>query len=242
MKGLENKKVLITGAAGGIGRESAVKFWNEGSELILVDLPSLEESELAFAFPERMTYIQGDITKDKCLKEIEAVVENGVDVLVNNAGITRDASFLKMESEQWDSVINVNLTALFKVSQIAARKMKEQNFGVILNAASVVAHYGNFGQANYVATKSAVIGMTKTLAKELGRYNIRVNAIAPGFIGTAMVKKMPEKVIAMMEGKAPLGRLGKPSDIAAGYAFLASDEAAFITGTCLNIDGGLING
>jgi 3-oxoacyl-[acyl-carrier protein] reductase len=242
MKGLEGKRVLITGAAAGIGRETAKAFWDAGSELILVDLPSLEESELAAHFPERMTYIQGNITTPACLKDIENNIVNGVDVLVNNAGITRDATFLKMETEQWDSVIDVNLTSLFKISQIVARKMKEQKSGVILNAASVVAHYGNFGQANYVATKSAVIGMTKTMAKELGRYNIRVNAIAPGFIGTAMVMKMPEKVINMMEEKTPLGRIGEPKEIAAGYAFLASDDAKFITGTCLNIDGGLVNG
>ena len=242
MRGLEGKKVVITGGAAGIGRETAMAFWNAGSELILVDLPSLEESELSAHFPERMTYIQGNITTESCLKEIENHIVDGVDVLVNNAGITRDATFLKMETEQWNSVIDVNLTSLFKISQIVARKMKEQKSGVILNAASVVAHYGNFGQANYVATKSAVIGMTKTMAKELGRYNIRVNAIAPGFIGTAMVMKMPEKVINMMEEKTPLGRIGEPKEIAAGYAFLASDDAKFITGTCLNIDGGLVNG
>ncbi|MDC1175307.1 SDR family oxidoreductase [Bacteriovoracaceae bacterium] len=242
MKGLKDKVVVITGGANGIGRETAIKFWNEGSKLVLVDMPSLEETELQHQFPERMTYIQGDITTTDCLKQIDQATANGVDVLINNAGITRDASFLKMSEEQWDSVINVNLTSLFKISQLLATKMKAQNSGVILNAASVVAHYGNFGQANYVATKSTVIGMTKTMAKELGRYNIRVNAIAPGFIGTAMVRNMPEKVIKMMEEKAPLQKIGEPSDIAAGYAFLASDDAKFITGTCLNIDGGLVNG
>lgn len=234
------KRVFITGAAQGIGRETAKKFWDLGSELILIDLPTIEESELLHQFPTRMTYIQGDITKKECLDSFQDEVEKGIDVLVNNAGVTRDATMLKMEDKDWDLVIDVNLKAVFKLSQIAAQKMKEQNSGVILNAASVVAHNGNFGQTNYVATKAGVIGMTKTMAKELGRYGVRVNAVAPGFISTPMVQKMPEKVISMMEEKTPLGRMGKPSDIASAYSFLASDEASFITGTCLNVDGGIV--
>lgn len=236
------KRVFITGAAQGIGLAAAEKFYQEGSELVLIDLPTLEQSELAARFPERMTYIQANVTNMEALEPVRAEMNKGIDVLINNAGITKDATLLKMTKDQWQSVIDVNLTAIFDLSQMAAMKMKEQQSGVILNAASVVAHYGNFGQTNYVATKAAVIGMTKTMAKELGRYGIRVNAIAPGFIATKMVQGMPEKVTSMMEQKTPLGRLGKPEDIANAYAFLASDQASFITGTTLNVDGGIILG
>lgn len=243
MKGLSGKKVFITGAAAGIGRATAERFYQEGSSLVLIDTPTLEQSELQAMFPERMKYIQADVTSKAGLDLIFAEMEQGIDVLINNAGITRDATLLKMTDEQWDSVLAVNLTAVFKCAQKAAQVMKANGTkGSILNAASVVAHYGNFGQSNYVATKAAVIGMTKTMAKELGRAGIRVNAIAPGFIGTPMVRKMPEKVIAMMEEKTPLTRLGEPHDIASAYAFLASDEASFITGTCLNVDGGIVLG
>lgn len=242
MKGLENKRVFITGAASGIGRATAERFYKEGAYLVLVDIPTLKESELEHLFPERMTYISADVTTNTGLAAIETEMSKGIHTLVNNAGITRDATLLKMTDEQWDQVIAVNLTAIFKLSRAAAKTMKDNNEGVILNAASVVAHYGNFGQSNYVATKAAVIGMTKTMAKELGKNQIRVNAVAPGFIATAMVKKMPEKVVAMMEDKAPLKRMGAPEEIAAAYAFLASDDAKFITGTCLNVDGGLVLG
>lgn len=234
------KRVFITGAAQGIGRQTAQKFWDQGAHLVLVDLPTLEETELMHQFPERLTYLKANVCSNEGLALIEAEMKKGVDVLVNNAGVTRDATLLKMEESDWDLVLDVNLKAVFRLSQLAARKMKEQTSGVILNAASVVAHNGNFGQANYVATKSGVIGMTKTMAKELGKYGVRVNAVAPGFISTPMVDKMPEKVIAMMEGKTPLGRMGKPEDIANAYSFLASNEASFITGTCLNVDGGIV--
>lgn len=243
MNGLNTKRVFITGAASGIGRATARRFYSEGSELVLIDMPSLKESELESEFPERMTYIQANVTNTEDIKKIEEQMNHGVDVLINNAGITRDATLHKMTDEQFDSVIDVNLKAVWKLSQIATKIMKDNSKpGVVLNAASVVAHYGNFGQSNYVATKAAVIGMTKTMAKELGKYGIRVNAVAPGFIGTDMVRKMPEKVIEMMEGKAPLKRIGEPEEIGAAYAFLASDDAKFITGTCLNVDGGLVLG
>lgn len=243
MKGLTNKRVFITGAASGIGRATAERFYAEGAELILIDMPTLEQAELTALFPNRMTYIQGDVTTADTLLKVRAETEKGIDVIVNNAGITRDATLLKMTDEQWDQVIAVNLTSIFKLSRLAAEKMKAQGRGgVILNAASVVAHYGNFGQANYSATKAGVIAMTKTLSKELGKDQIRVNAVAPGFIATPMVAKMPEKVLTMMEEKSPLRRLGLPSEIAAAYAFLASDDAKYITGTTLNVDGGTILG
>jgi 3-oxoacyl-[acyl-carrier protein] reductase len=243
MKGLTNKRVFITGAASGIGRATAERFYAEGAELVLIDIPSSTESELNALFPTRMTYIQGDITKAETLLAIKTEADKGIDVIVNNAGITRDATLLKMTDDQWDQVIAVNLTAIFKLSRIAAEKMKAAGKGgVILNAASVVAHYGNFGQANYTATKAGVIALTKTLSKELGKDQIRVNAVAPGFISTPMVAKMPEKVLTMMEEKSPLRRLGKPEEIAAAYAFLASDDAMYITGTTLNVDGGTILG
>lgn len=243
MKGLNNKRVFITGAASGIGRATAERFYAEGSELVLIDMPTLEQSELKAIFPNKMTYISGDVTKTETLDAIKAEMAKGVDVLINNAGITKDATLLKMTDEQWDQVIAVNLTSIFKLSKAAAEVMKAAGKGgSIIHAASVVAHYGNFGQTNYSATKAGVIAMAKTMAKELGKDKIRVNAVAPGFIATPMVKKMPEKVLAMMEEKASLRRLGEPADIAAAYAFLASDDASYITGTCLNVDGGTILG
>ena len=144
-----------------------------------------------------------------------------------------------MTTEQWQSVIDVNLTGVFNCTKCVAAFMTERNYGRIINTSSVVALYGNFGQTNYVATKAALIGMTKTLAKELGRKGITVNAVAPGFIATEMVEKMPENVLAGMRDKTPVGRLGKPEEIAAAYLFLASDEAAFINGAVISVDGGV---
>ena len=163
-----------------------------------------------------------------------------IDILINNAGITRDASLKKMTHEQWDQVIDVNLTGVFNCTKAVYPHMAENGWGRILNAASVVAHYGNFGQTNYVAAKAGVIGMTKTWAREFGRKGITVNAVAPGFIQTDMVKTVPEEVLKGMASRTALVRLGEPNDIANAYLFLASDEAKFITGTCLNVDGGLV--
>ena len=236
----EGRRVFITGGANGIGFATAKKFWDEKSEIVVMDLPPVDETE--FKNMERVTYIQANVCDKDDLAKIEVEMQKGIDVLINNAGITRDASLLKMTEDMWEQVIDVNLKSVWKLSQMATRYMKEKKSGVILNAASVVAHYGNFGQSNYVATKAGVIGMTKTLAKELGKYGIRVNAVAPGFIATEMVKKMPENIIQTMEEKTPLKKLGQPQDIANAYAFLASEQASFITGTCLNVDGGIVIG
>lgn len=241
MKGLANKRVMITGAAGGIGLATAQRFYDEGASLCLVDV--VENPTLQERFPERTIIIKADICVAEGVDTLRADIKaNGLDVLINNAGITRDATIAKMDRQAWDQVIAVNLTAVFELSQMAALHFKEQGSGVILNAASVVAHYGNFGQTNYVATKAGVIGMTKTLAKELGKYGVRVNAVAPGFVMTPMVEKMPEKVRALIAEKPSLKRMGQPEEIASVYAFLASDEAAYITGTCINADGGLVIG
>jgi len=171
----------------------------------------------------------------------EVVKAHGhIDILINNAGITRDATLKKMTPEQWKTVIDVNLTGVFNCTQAVAEHMAERGSGRILNAASIVGLYGNFGQTNYVATKSGVIGMTKVWARELGRKGICVNAVAPGFIATEMVGTIPEKVIKGLEEKTPLGRMGTPEDIANAYLFLSSDEANFINGAVISVDGGLV--
>lgn len=162
-----------------------------------------------------------------------------VDILINNAGITRDASMKKMTPAQWQSVIDVNLTGVWNCTKAVAPYMLERAYGRIISAASVVGLYGNFGQANYVATKAGVIGLTKVWAREFGRKGITANAIAPGFIATDMMLTIPEKVLKMMEDKAPVGRLGLPEEVANAYLFLASDEAAFINGATISVDGGL---
>lgn len=240
MKRLENKVAIITGGASGIGKAAAEKFVAEGAKVAIWDMNEEHGAETVNALGGNAKFYKVNTADSEAVNAAaQAVIaEFGqVHILINNAGITRDATLLKMTDEQWDQVINVNLKGVFNCTRALAAHFKEKEYGRIVNTSSVVALYGNFGQTNYVATKAGVIGMTKTWAKEFGKYGITVNAMAPGFIATDMVKKMPEKVLEMMKGKAPLGRLGQPEDIANAYAFLASDEASFISGTCLSVDG-----
>jgi len=243
---LEGKVAIITGAGRGIGEATAKKFAREGAKVLVADLNQGDIDQVVKSLTEEGGEAFGMIVNVTKRKDVKALMKKCValfgriDIVVNNAGITADAQLLKMTDEQWDEVIDVNLKGVFTVSQEAAAVMKEQNGGVILNASSIVGTYGNFGQTNYTATKWGVNGMTKTWAKELGRFNIRVNAVAPGFIMTPMTAKMPEKVLNIMKEKSVIQKLGTPEDIANGYAFLASDEARFITGTILSIDGGAV--
>ncbi len=243
---LKGKIAIITGAGRGIGKATALKFAKEGAKLLIGDVNDSDletvAKEIADAGGEVVT-MNVDVTNRQQVREmVEKAVEvfGKLDILVNNAGITADGQLHKLTEEQWDKVIDVNLKGVFNCSQAAINVMREQGNGVILNASSVVGIYGNFGQTNYAATKWGVIGMTKTWAKEQGRKGIRVNAVAPGFILTPMTKKMPENVLDMMKNKAPLQRLGTPEDVANAYAFLASDEASFITGAVLSVDGGIV--
>jgi 3-oxoacyl-[acyl-carrier protein] reductase len=240
---LSKKVALITGAARGIGRATAARFIEEGARVAVADRAGAEATarELgpaAFA-------VELDVTDRASVKSaVETVLSKAerIDVLVNNAGITRDASLLKTADEAWDAVIAVNLTGTFNMTRAVAPHMVTRGSGVIVNAASIVGIYGNFGQSNYVATKSGVIGLTRVWARELGRKGVRVNCIAPGFIATEMTAGMPPEVLDGMKQRTPLGRLGAPDDIARAYAFLASDEASFIHGQVLGVDGGLVIG
>ena len=240
---LDNKVAVITGGAQGIGRATCERFVHDGASVVIADVADEAGAKLAEALGDKAVFVHTDVTDaDSAAAAMQAAVDHfgGLDVVVNNAGITRDATLKKMTGDQFDAVINVNLKGVYLCTQAAVPLLEARGGGAILNAASVVAHNGNFGQTNYVATKAGVIGMTKTWARELGRKGIRVNAVAPGFIATEMVLTVPEKVLDGLRGKTPLGTLGQPDDIAAAYAFLASDDAAFITGTCLNVDGGLV--
>jgi 3-oxoacyl-[acyl-carrier protein] reductase len=251
---LEGKVCLITGGAAGIGRSTAEKFLSEGAIVIICDLNEETGKEVAAALSEGVSFHRVNVADRQQVQEwIDSVVElhGRIDILINNAGIVRDAQLVKfkegelsdqMSEAAFDSVISVNLKGVFNCTQAVAPIMIRQQSGVILNASSVVGLDGNFGQTNYVATKAGVVGMTKVWARELGRYGIRVNAVAPGFIATDMVNAMPEKVLDAMRSHTPLGRLGQAADIANAYAFLASDEAAFISGAVLRVDGGLVVG
>ena len=250
----QDKVCVITGGAAGIGRATAVKFAAEGATVTFCDLNEAAGQALAVELGNKASFTPVNVADRQAVQAwIEEVVATygRIDILINNAGITRDAQLVKVKNgelvgqmgeDAFDLVINVNLKGVFNCTQAAAPIMIKQGSGVILNASSVVGLDGNFGQTNYVATKAAVVGMTKTWARELGRYGIRVNAIAPGFIATEMVAKMPEKVLDGMRGHTPIGRLGQPEDIANAYAFLASDEASFISGTVLRVDGGIVIG
>jgi 3-oxoacyl-[acyl-carrier protein] reductase len=255
--GLRGKVVIVTGAAAGIGLATARQFASEGCRVAAWDVNGAGQGELVRELAAlggeplfRKTNVCDSRDVETGVQEIVARW-NTVDVLINNAGITRDAQFVKwkdgavagmMMDEAFDSVISVNLKGVFLCSRAVVPHMIRKGSGVILNASSVVGLYGNFGQTNYAATKAGVIAFARTWSRELAKYNIRVNAVAPGFIATEMVQKMPEKVIQSMVSHTPLGRMGKPEDVAEAYVWLASDAASFITGTVLSVDGGFVLG
>jgi 3-oxoacyl-[acyl-carrier protein] reductase len=242
---LKNKVCIITGAARGIGKATAIKFLSNGAKVVICDLG---EAVVQTAVTELSEYgevigFAVDVTKPEEIRHmVEEVLKKfgQIDVLVNNAGITADSTLLKMTSEQFDKVIDVNLKGTFNCTKEVAPAMIQGGKGKIINASSVVGLYGNFGQTNYAASKYGVIGMTKTWAKELGRKNINVNAVAPGFILTEMTMKMPENVLNVMKEKSPLNKLGTPDDVANVFMFLASDESDFIHGAVISVDGGVV--
>jgi 3-oxoacyl-[acyl-carrier protein] reductase len=245
--GLKDKVVIVTGAAGGIGHATARRFAQEGCQVASWDVKD-GQAEPGGIFQKV------DVTSAASVgTAVEEVVARwgAVHVLVNNAGILRDGQLVKykegaltgmMTDEQFDAVISVNLKGVFVCTRAVAPRMIQAGGGVILNASSVVGLYGNFGQTNYIATKAGVIGMTKVWARELGRHHIRVNAVAPGFIATEMVKAMPEKVLQSMVDHTPVGRMGQPEDIANAYLWLASDAASFVSGAVVSVDGGVVTG
>ena len=251
---LKDKVTLITGGAAGIGKATALKFAAEGAKVIICDVNEEVGQAIAAELGLDAAFYQVNVADRAAVQTwVEAVVEKygRIDVLVNNAGIVRDNQLVRfkdgqlvkqMPEAEFDLVIAINLKGVFNCTQAVAPVMIRQGGGVILNASSVVGLDGNFGQTNYVATKAGVIGMTKVWARELGKFGVRVNAVAPGFTATEILSAMPEKVIEGMVARTPLGRMGQPVDIANAYCFLASDEASFISGAVLRVDGGLVVG
>ena len=257
MTGLADKVVVVTGGAAGIGRATAVRFAEERARVAAWDVNDAAGAavvdEIGKAGGDGAFFTVNVADPSSVNAAIGRVIARWgrIDVLVNNAGIVRDAQLVKwkdgsvvatMTDEQFDAVVAVNLKGVFNCTRAVVPQMIRQGGGVILNASSVVGLYGNFGQTNYAATKSGVINMTRTWSRELGRFNIRVNAIAPGFIATDILKDMPPKVLEALVGKTPIGRIGQPRDIANAYAWLASDDASFVHGTTLSVDGGLVIG
>jgi len=243
---LKDKIAIITGAANGIGLATAQRFGEEGAKVVLADydaeagtVQEVELNKLGYA----VKFIQVDVANRG---SVNALVEQTLDhfgqihILVNNAGITRDAMLTKMTEVDFSSVLNVNITGVFNCTQAVVPHLAKQGHGKIINTSSVSGVYGNVGQTNYAASKAAVIGMTKTWAKELGRKGINVNAVAPGFTSTAMVAKMPETIIDQMKSSVSLQRLGDPRDIANAYLFLASEESSYVHGHVLQVDGGIM--
>jgi 3-oxoacyl-[acyl-carrier protein] reductase len=239
----QDKTVVITGGAQGIGLEIVRKFLAAGARVAIWDYSAQAldrcRSELS-PFSNNLSLAQVDVTQRSSIESAAASLPWSVDILVNNAGITRDKTFAKMSGEDWDAVIATNLTGLFNVTKTVFEKFNPNSSNKrIVNISSVVALYGNFGQTNYVAAKAGVIGMTKTLAKELGRKGFTVNAIAPGFIQTAMTDAMPKEAIAAMVAKIPVNRMGQTSDIANAVLFLSSEQSSYVNGTILSVDGGM---
>ncbi len=245
MNRFKNKVVVITGGASGIGKAAVEKFALEGAAVAIWDVNQVQGKELELILLNegliaRFIKVNTAIIEEVQTANNEVLLQFGkIDVLINNAGITRDASLQKMTAEQWQQVMDVNLTGVFNCTKTISPTMIQNNFGRIINTSSIVGLHGNYGQGNYAATKAGIIALTKTWARELGKYNITVNAVAPGFIDTDMIKTIPEKVIAMMTEKVPLKKLGTAEDVANAYAFLASNEAQFISGAVLSVDGGL---
>ena len=245
--GLQDKVVIVTGAANGIGKATARRFAREGCRVASWDVKEGEPEPNGIF---QKVNVSDSASVNAAAAEV-AARWGAIHVLVNNAGILRDAMLVKykegallgsLSDEQFDAVINVNLKGVFVCTRAVVPHLIAAGGGVVLNASSIVGIYGNFGQTNYVAAKSGVIGMTRVWARELGRHKIRVNAVAPGFIATDMIFGMPEKIKQTMCDRTPLGRMGQPEDIANAYLWLASDGASFVSGTVLGVDGGVVTG
>jgi 3-oxoacyl-[acyl-carrier protein] reductase len=255
--GLRGKVVIVTGAAAGIGHATALRFAGEGCRVAGFDVNEAAGARLAEEVGEaggEGLFCRVDVTGAASVERgVAAVVGRWgkVDVLVNNAGILRDAQLVKwkdgavigtMSDEAWDAVLGVNLKGVFLCTRAVVPHLIRGGGGVVLSASSVVGLYGNFGQTNYVATKAGVIAMTRTWARELGKHGIRVNAVAPGFVATEILRSMPQRILDSMVERTPLGRMGRPEDVANAYCWLASDQASFVTGHCLSVDGGVVVG
>ncbi|MFN2363129.1 MAG: 3-oxoacyl-ACP reductase FabG [Halarsenatibacteraceae bacterium] len=244
---LKEKVAIVTGGASGIGKGVAELFIEEGAKVVIADYDVEKGKKTAEELNEngQALFVQVDVSDTEAAEAmVEKTVEEfgKVDILINNAGVTADGFLSKMSEDAWDKVIDVNLKGVFNCSKFAAQKMMETDGGVILNASSVVGLYGNVGQTNYAASKFGVIGLTKTWAKELAGKGVRVNCIAPGFTKTEMIEAVPDKLLDKMKKKTPVGRLGEVEDIANAYLFLASDDASYINGAVLPVDGGLVLG
>ena len=242
---LTDKVAIITGSAQGIGLATALRFAAEGARVVVSDIGQQRVDQAVAAIVAQGGQAIGavvDVTDRMAIDAMVAKVKatwGRIDVLINNAGITKDARLAKMSSAQFDAVIAVNLKGVFECTQAVAETMTAQGSGSIVNASSVVGLYGNFGQTNYAATKAGVIGFTKTWARELGPKGVRVNAVCPGFVLTPILDTVPDAVKQKMIEKVPLGRLGRPEEIAAVYAFLASDDSSYLNGAVLEVSGGI---
>ncbi|WP_286231464.1 3-oxoacyl-[acyl-carrier-protein] reductase [Neobacillus mesonae] len=244
---LAGKTALVTGASRGIGREIALELARQGANVAVnfagSEAKANEVVDEIKALGQDAFAVKCNVSDaDEVAEMVKATIDHfgSLDILVNNAGITKDNLLMRMKEEEWDDVININLKGVFLMTKAVTRQMMKQRKGRIINIASIVGVSGNPGQANYVAAKAGVIGLTKTTAKELASRNITVNAIAPGFITTDMTDKLPEDVRSELLKQIPLARLGEPKDIAKAAAFLATDDAAYITGQTLHIDGGMV--
>ena len=241
---LKDKVSIITGAGRGIGQATALKFAREGAKVIVCDMGQASVDETVAAIRAEGGTADGFVVDVTKRAQIDAMVEavmathGRIDTLVNNAGIVADAQLRKMSDAAFDRVIDVNLKGTYNCARAVVDIMVAQGSGVILNASSIIGIFGNFGQSNYAASKFGVIGFVKTWARELGPKGIRANAVCPGFVETPILDTVPEKVLDAMRARVPLGRLGKPEDIANTYAFLASDEAAYINGAVIEVSGG----
>ncbi len=241
---LQGKVSIITGSGRGIGRATALKFAAEGARTVVCDLDQASVdavvAQIKAGGREASGYLV-DVTQRSSIDEMVAGVKASygrIDTLVNNAGVVQDARMVNMTEAQFDKVIDVNLKGTYNCAKSVIDTMLSQQSGVILNASSIVGIYGNFGQTNYAASKWGVIGMAKTWAREFGRKGIRAIAVCPGFVETDIIKDIPDNVLQAMIDKVPMGRLGKPEEIANTYAFLASDEAGFINGAVIEVGGG----